>query len=211
MQDTSFTVESITREGVVTIVFSKALRVPRGDDKKPNFSSLNSTVIFAVFEKNSVNDYAVNFKFEPLEFDLKGKWCTLKLQFDDPLYVSLGDYPDKVTIYFLKSFFLYQWFFQSEVTEKVDCYNCRRLEQFSSPDWYSVHVPLPQLIDSSDASMLNLISQYTSTVLKIAFFGPVALSLLYNFPTYMVWILSNLLQIMEIFSYLRVSLPGNVI
>ncbi len=59
--------------------------------------------------------------------------------------------------------------------------------------------------------MLNFISQYTSIVLTIAFYGPVALSLVYNFPTYMVWLLSNLLQIIEIFSYLRINLPGNVI
>lgn len=35
----------------------------------------------------------------------------MQLQFDDPLYVSLGDYPDVVTIYFLKSFFLHKWVF----------------------------------------------------------------------------------------------------
>lgn len=42
---------------------------------KPNFNALNSTVLFAVFTKNSVNDYLINFKVEPVQFDLYGRWC----------------------------------------------------------------------------------------------------------------------------------------
>ena len=67
------------------------------------------------------------------------------------------------------------------------------------------------MIDPSDSGLVNTISKYSTIVLSIAFYGPVLLCLVYSFPTYMLWILSNLLQLMEIFSYLRINLPGNVI
>lgn len=67
------------------------------------------------------------------------------------------------------------------------------------------------MIDPSDSGLVNTISKYSTNVLAIAFYGPVLLCLVYSFPTYMLWILSNLLQLMEIFSYLRIKLPGNVI
>lgn len=68
--------KEITRGGLVTIEFSKALAVPRDLELEPNFQDVTSPEIFAKFQKNSINDDEILFTFEPIEFDLEGRWCT---------------------------------------------------------------------------------------------------------------------------------------
>jgi len=44
--------------------------------------------------------------FEPVEFDERGRWCTIQLNFTHPLLVSTGDFADEVEIYLSKPYFL---------------------------------------------------------------------------------------------------------
>jgi hypothetical protein len=71
---------------------------------------------------------------------------------------------------------------------------------------------LPQLIQASDEALLNYIStNLMENGLLVAFFLPLFLAFFYRVPTYMVWMISNFAQVMEILSFLRIQLPGNVI
>lgn len=118
--------KSVDRSGLVKISFSKALRVPRAQDKTPNFKDLPSDVIFAVYNKQSVNDYEITFQYKLLEFDPNGLWLTIQLEFDQPLFVSLGEYADQVVVYLNKEFFLHSWVFVKEKESTISKYNNNR-------------------------------------------------------------------------------------
>jgi hypothetical protein len=105
--DTTFKISEITRGGLITIEFSKALLVPRNDNNEPNFSETPEEYAFVEFTKLSENDDLIEFTFKPVEFDINGFWCTFKLDFANPIFVSLGEYPDQVTVYMHKEHFLY--------------------------------------------------------------------------------------------------------
>lgn len=128
MLDTKFTVKQITRAGLITVGFSKALRVPVDANGKENFKEVDSLNAFVVFEKKSENEDVIEFTYELLEWDRNGLWCTFQLRFGNPLYVSLGEFPDKVHIYLSKEFFLWQWFFVEDRTKKYCYYNCEEKE-----------------------------------------------------------------------------------
>lgn len=64
---------------------------------------------------------------------------------------------------------------------------------------------VPKLFSSAaDEGKYKAISSQMENIKLAAFYVPLFLSLLYSFPTYMVWMMSNLLQIVEIISYLRI-------
>ena len=81
--------------------------MPRNDNNEPNFSETPDEYAFVEFTKLSENDDLIEFTFKPVAFDLNGFWCTFKLYFANPIFVSLGEYPDQVTVYMHKEHFLY--------------------------------------------------------------------------------------------------------
>jgi len=52
--DTTFQISEITRGGLITIEFSKALLVPRNDNNEPNFSETPDEFAFVEFTKLSL-------------------------------------------------------------------------------------------------------------------------------------------------------------
>lgn len=111
VQDVKFTVKEVTRAGLITIGFSQPLRVPSDEDRNFIFNTLTDPLIKVEFQKNSLNDYNIEYSYEPVEFDKDGYWCTFQLIFNENLYVSLGEYPDTVKLYMLKDYFLWKWRF----------------------------------------------------------------------------------------------------
>jgi hypothetical protein len=76
VQDTKFTVREITRAGLITVGFSKALRVPVDVNGKENFKGVEKSNSFVIFEKKSENEDLIEFSYELLEWDRNGLWCT---------------------------------------------------------------------------------------------------------------------------------------
>jgi len=60
--------------------------------------------------------------------------------------------------------------------------------------------------------LLNFISEKVLGLgLNGALFVPLVLVAFFNTPTYVVWMISNFVQMMELLSYMQITLPGNVI
>jgi hypothetical protein len=77
-------------------------------------------------------------------------------------------------------------------------------------DYIVMTAELPKMFASAeDEASYLAISEQMQTIKLAAFYIPVLLCLVYRFPMYMVWMMSNLLQILEIIGYLRIQLPGN--
>lgn len=80
--------------------------MPRDEQNVPNFDKTPKDVAWIEFTKLSENDDVIEMSFKPLEWDLQGLWCTFQLEFANPIFVSLGEFPDQVTIYMQKNYFL---------------------------------------------------------------------------------------------------------
>jgi hypothetical protein len=195
---------------------------------------------FLLFSKMSKNDYVIEFSYKALEFDEAGNWLTLQLIFNEPLYVSLGDFPDTAKLYLQRDFFLWKWYPVVETTDVIGCYNCenrRRLEgqrrlawtakeglivqvetgetfdpsKIVEEDYIVLDVELPPMVKKDEEALLDLISNLFTLQFENFFVILVLLSMVYQFPTYQLWMLSSLLQMIEITTYLQINLPGNVI
>lgn len=68
------------------------------------------------------------------------------------------------------------------------------------------------MINQDDEYLLDFISEQVLRLgLNGAFIVPLVLVAFFNTPTYVVWMISNFVQMMELLSYLQITLPGNVI
>lgn len=79
--DTEMTISEITPGGKIKVSFSKALLVPRDENNEPNFKTTPQDIAMITLNKRSFNDYVIEWKFEPVDFDINGRWLTFQLQF----------------------------------------------------------------------------------------------------------------------------------
>jgi len=76
------------------------LNPPVPKDGFPTFNETQKGFIWIVFRsKTDLKDVVQNFTYAPEEFDKLGSWCTLRINFTEPLLISSGDFQDEIDIY----------------------------------------------------------------------------------------------------------------
>lgn len=65
--------------------------------------------------------------------------------------------------------------------------------------------------DFSELKTLGAIQAALSASLDAAFFIPILLHFFFPLPTYLIWVISNLLQTLTLYNYLVLKWPANVL